>query len=124
MRVAVELDGFAYHSSRQVFVYDRMRQNDIAACGYVVLRFSHHAIREETARSVSQLQAVLRKDPVLAMYLIDNPIVPVPDDMGSNVFLLSTPPPPRAPAGRLTTSILRVGTSTCGRCVSVSAMLW
>lgn len=98
LRVAVELDGFAYHSNRQVFIYDRMRQNDIAACGYVVLRFSHYAIREETARSVSQLQAVLGKDPVLATYLINNPIVPVPDDMGSNAFLLSTPPAPRAPA--------------------------
>ena len=31
--VALELDGFAAHSGRSAFTYDRLRQNDIAATG-------------------------------------------------------------------------------------------
>src|SRR5262249_30945006 len=52
-RVAIELDGFAYHSSRSAFIYDRVRQNDLIALGFTVLRFSHGAIRDDTFRCVS-----------------------------------------------------------------------
>ncbi len=38
--VAVELDGFAFHGSRQAFTYDRLRQNDLIASGRSIVRFS------------------------------------------------------------------------------------
>ncbi|GIH59796.1 DEAD/DEAH box helicase family protein [Microbispora siamensis] len=95
LRVVVELDGFEFHSSRAAFVHDRIRQNDLVGLKYVVLRFSYAAIREHTARCVAQLQRVLLQDPVLATYVIPDPIVPVPDDMDPNPFGLVTPPPPR-----------------------------
>lgn len=92
MRVAVELDGFEFHSSKAAFIYDRIRQNDLTSLGYVVLRFSYDAIRDQTARCVAQLQAILRRDPDLAAYLIADPIVPVPHDMAPNPLSLTTPP--------------------------------
>lgn len=97
VRVAVELDGFAFHSSKAAFVYDRMRQNDVTSLGYVVLRFSYEAIRDHTARCVAQLQAVLGSDPTLAAYLIADPLVPVPHDMTPNPLGLATPPVRTAP---------------------------
>ena len=98
MRVAVELDGFAFHSSKAAFVYDRIRQNDLTTLGYVVLRFSYEAIRDHTARCVAQLQAVLGSDPTLAAYLIADPLVPVPHDMTPNPLGLATAPARTTPA--------------------------
>ena len=60
--VALELDGFAYHGSRQAFTYDRLRQNDLVATGRSIVRFSYDSIRTDTARCIEQLQAVLRLD--------------------------------------------------------------
>ena len=92
LRIAVELDGFAFHSSKAAFVYDRIRQNDLTSLGFVILRFSYDAIRDSTSRCVAQLQAVLRKDPALAAYVIDDPIVPIPNDMTPDPLRLATPP--------------------------------
>ncbi len=79
LRIAVELDGYAFHSDRPAFTYDRLRQNDLAAAGYTVLRFSYDAVRSDTARCVQQLQALLRQDPRLAAYVVEHPVVAVPD---------------------------------------------
>jgi superfamily II DNA or RNA helicase/very-short-patch-repair endonuclease len=92
LQVVIELDGYEFHSSRSAFVHDRIRQNDLVGLKYVVLRFSYAAIREHTARCVVQLQKVLRRDPLLATYLIPDPIVPVPDDMDPNPLGFITPP--------------------------------
>jgi hypothetical protein len=40
LTIAVELDGFAYHSDRDAFTYDRLRQNDLQLLGWRILRFS------------------------------------------------------------------------------------
>ncbi|RZU10153.1 superfamily II DNA or RNA helicase [Kribbella rubisoli] len=95
--IVIELDGFEFHSSRKAFVHDRSRQNDLVALAYIVLRFSYDAIRDDTARCVSQLQSVLAADPQLAVHLIADPIVPVPDDMDANPLWLATPPPVQTP---------------------------
>ncbi|MEV6527112.1 DEAD/DEAH box helicase family protein [Longispora sp. NPDC051575] len=92
LRVAVELDGFAFHSSKAAFVYDRVRQNDLTSLGFAILRFSYDAIRDDTRRCVAQLQAVLRRDPTLAHYVVDDPLVPIPNDMAPNPLWLATPP--------------------------------
>lgn len=99
LRAAIELDGFAFHSSKAAFVYDRIRQNDLTSLGFVVLRFSYDAIRDHTSRCVAQLQSILRSDPVLAGYVVDDPIVPVPHDMAPNPLALTTPPA-QAPPGQ------------------------
>jgi very-short-patch-repair endonuclease len=59
IKIAVELDGFEFHGTREAFSYDRLRQNDLQAAGWTILRFSYDSIRNETARCVKQLQAVL-----------------------------------------------------------------
>lgn len=77
--IAVELDGFAFHGSRGAFSYDRMRQNDLQATGRVVLRFSYDSIRTDTARCIEQLGATLRGDPLLARFVLNNPVVEEPE---------------------------------------------
>ncbi|MFC4118965.1 DEAD/DEAH box helicase family protein [Nonomuraea zeae] len=92
LRVAIELDGFAYHSDRTAFLHDRIRQNHLVGLRYTVLRFSYEMIRRNTRLCVEQLQRVLRDDPLLATYLIAQPIVPIPDDMGTTPLAIITPP--------------------------------
>ncbi|MFB6854861.1 DEAD/DEAH box helicase family protein [Streptomyces sp. NPDC056341] len=82
LQLAVELDGFAFHSDRAAFTYDRLRQNDLAATGLTVLRFSYDAVRVDTARCVAQLQALLRQDPLLAPMVTAVLRVEVPDMAG------------------------------------------
>lgn len=78
-RIAIELDGFLYHSDRPVFTYDRLRQNDLTAAGFTILRFSYDAIRSDTARCVRQLQALLCQDPRLAPHVVEDPVIESPD---------------------------------------------
>lgn len=82
-RIAVELDGFAYHGNRAAFTYDRLRQNDLQAEEWMVVRFSYDAVRQDTARCVAQLQSVLRLDPVLAQFCVPDPHI-APPEMDSN----------------------------------------
>jgi superfamily II DNA or RNA helicase/very-short-patch-repair endonuclease len=100
LQVAVELDGFAFHSDRAAFTYDRLRQNDLAATGLTVLRFSYDAVRTNTARCVAQLQAMLRRDPVLAALVTAVPVVEVPD-MAGNPMLAAGPPRGMGAFGRV-----------------------
>lgn len=67
--IAVELDGYAFHSDRGAFTYDRLRQNDLTTVGARVLRFSYDAIRTRTAYCAEQTAALLRTDPVLAPHV-------------------------------------------------------
>ena len=78
-RIAIELDGYHYHSDRPAFTYDRLRQNDLAAAGFTILRFSYDAIRSDTARCVQQLQTLLRQDPYLSSHVVEDPVVESPD---------------------------------------------
>lgn len=39
-KVAIEVDGWEFHSSRSAFEADRLRQNDLVAAGWTVLRFT------------------------------------------------------------------------------------
>jgi predicted transcriptional regulator of viral defense system len=56
-RLVVELDGWAYHRSRQAFQRDRTRSNDLQAAGWTVLRFTHDDVVRRpaaTARRIAQ----------------------------------------------------------------------
>lgn len=78
-RIAIELDGFEFHGPRSAFTYDRFRQNDLAATGRTVVRFTYDGIRSETYRCVAQLQAILATDDLLARFIRPYPRVEVPD---------------------------------------------
>ncbi len=86
--VAVELDGFEFHGTRQAFSYDRLRQNDLHAAGYLVLRFSYDSIRSETRRCVEQLQAIVRRDPLLGLLLEPCPMIEPPEMDPDPMFAL------------------------------------
>lgn len=89
---AVELDGFEFHGNRYAFSYDRLRQNDLHASGRVAIRFSYDSIRQETKRCVEQLQAVLKLDPVLRTFVLENPSIENPDMDPDPLFSLNRPP--------------------------------
>lgn len=91
LQLAVELDGFAFHSDRAAFTYDRLRQNDLAAWGLTVVRFSYDAVRLDTSRCVSQLQAMLVQDAALAPLVVANPRVEVPDMAGDPIRAADPP---------------------------------
>jgi superfamily II DNA or RNA helicase/very-short-patch-repair endonuclease len=99
LRLAVELDGFAFHSDRAAFTYDRLRQNDLAATGLTVLRFSYDAVRVDTARCVAQLQAMLRQDPLLAPLVTAVPRIEIPDMDGDPMRAADPPGCAELPSG-------------------------
>ncbi|MEV7481972.1 DEAD/DEAH box helicase family protein [Streptomyces halstedii] len=99
LQLAVELDGFAFHSDRAAFTYDRLRQNDLAASGLTVLRFSYDAVRADTARCVGQLQAMLRQDPLLAPLVTAVPRIEVPDMVGDPMRAADPPRRAELPSG-------------------------
>ena len=90
LRIAVELDGFEFHGNRYAFSYDRLRQNDLHAAGWTVLRFSYDSIRLDTTRCVSQLQALLSLDPLLKTLLVDDPVVEKPEMDPNPLYGLSS----------------------------------
>lgn len=98
-QIAIELDGYTFHSSRDAFTYDRLRQNDLASLGYVVIRFSYDAIRTDTARCVAQMQAALALDAALAALIDPQPTVETPTMTADPLRSLDPAPQPRADAG-------------------------
>jgi len=99
-RISIELDGYAYHGNRTAFTYDRLRQNDLAVSGRMVLRFSYEAIRMETARCVGQLQAMLARDAWLASFINPSPVIERPD-MDPDPLYAFAPVSPKATSSSL-----------------------
>lgn len=62
-RIVVEVDGYAYHSSRGAFVQDRQRDSALAAAGIQVLRLSWHQLTEERDRTLVELAQALATRP-------------------------------------------------------------
>jgi superfamily II DNA or RNA helicase len=91
-RIAVELDGFEFHSSRRAFSYDRLRQNDIQASGRLVIRFSYDSIRADTGRCVAQLQRIMGTDPLLSTFVISDPQVEAPEMDPDPLYALAPSP--------------------------------
>ncbi len=62
-RVAIEVDGWAFHSDRSVFARDRRRQNAIALGGWQVLRFTWQDLTEQPQRVLAEIRrAVAERD--------------------------------------------------------------
>lgn len=63
-RVVVETDGFAAHGHRAAFERDRARDAELAALGYVVLRFTWRQLTEQPVLVSARLaQVLLRRAP-------------------------------------------------------------
>lgn len=52
LHLAIEIDGFDYHSSRDQLVADRRRQREIEAAGWRVIRFAGSEIRRDAESCV------------------------------------------------------------------------
>ena len=59
LRLAIEIDGYAYHSSDDRFQRDRTRQNALIAAGWRVLRFTWADLDERPSYVISQILQLL-----------------------------------------------------------------
>ncbi|MEO8687148.1 MAG: DUF559 domain-containing protein [Solirubrobacteraceae bacterium] len=62
-RLVIEVDGYAFHSTRAGFERDRLRDADLLAAGYRVLRFTWRQLTHEPAAVVASLAAALARLP-------------------------------------------------------------
>jgi very-short-patch-repair endonuclease len=60
-RVVVEVDGFQWHSDRTAFERDRLRDAELQALGYRVLRVTWRMIQREPRAVVARITATLRR---------------------------------------------------------------
>ena len=58
-RVAVEIDGFAFHSDPEAFQNDRKRQNALALMGWQVLRFTWLDLTTQPYRVIAEVRAAI-----------------------------------------------------------------
>lgn len=58
-RVAVELDGYAFHSDRVAFIKDRRKANHLQLAGWQPLRYTHADLLHDRARIVRELREAL-----------------------------------------------------------------
>jgi very-short-patch-repair endonuclease len=58
-RLAIEVDGFAYHSGDERFQRDRTRQNALIAAGWQVLRFTWADLTERPHEVVGRVAQLL-----------------------------------------------------------------
>jgi very-short-patch-repair endonuclease len=59
-RLAVEVDGWAWHSDLDRFAHDRRRQNALVLAGWTVLRFTWHDLMSLPDVVVAQIRMALR----------------------------------------------------------------
>ncbi|MFZ0877685.1 MAG: DUF559 domain-containing protein, partial [Pseudonocardiaceae bacterium] len=59
-RLAVEVDGWAWHCDVDRFAHDRRRQNALVLAGWTVLRFTWHDLMSRPQAVVAEIQAALR----------------------------------------------------------------
>ncbi|WP_099038486.1 type IV toxin-antitoxin system AbiEi family antitoxin domain-containing protein [Mycobacterium neglectum] len=60
-KVAIEADGWAFHSDQEVFQTDRKRQNAIALNGWQVLRFTWLDLTQHPQRVIAEIARALRQ---------------------------------------------------------------
>jgi very-short-patch-repair endonuclease len=58
-RIAIEIDGFAYHSSQGAFQSDRQRDAALAAAGWRVVRFTWLDLTNDPAGVIARIRALL-----------------------------------------------------------------
>ncbi len=60
IKLLVEVDGFAFHTSHQRFVDDRERQNEFAVAGWMVLRFTWWQLDQDPDRVIREIRSAIR----------------------------------------------------------------
>ena len=77
LRIAIEVDGHAFHSDRNAFESDRRRQNALVLDGWLVLRFTWDQIVNDPAGVIATVVAavtsrarVLRAEPAAGLHLL------------------------------------------------------
>jgi very-short-patch-repair endonuclease len=60
-KVAVEIDGWAWHVDQERFVGDRRKQNALVQAGWTVLRFTWHDLTRAPHSVVAQIRAALER---------------------------------------------------------------
>lgn len=81
IHIAIELDGYAFHSSKEAFTRDRERQNNLVNAGWSVLRFSYDTVVSNVRGCIDQLRQLVVTDSSLQVYLrpsIAVPTLPLP----------------------------------------------
>ena len=58
-RVAIEVDGWAWHSDVSRFRNDRRRQNGLVVAGWTVLRFTWHDLTQRREQVLAEIQAMI-----------------------------------------------------------------
>jgi very-short-patch-repair endonuclease len=58
-RIDLEVDGWTHHGSRRAFEADRRRDAELAAAGWLVLRFTWHQVRQRPAWVADRIRAVI-----------------------------------------------------------------
>jgi hypothetical protein len=58
-RLVAETDGWRHHRTRAAFETDRARDQELAAAGFVVLRFTHRQIASDPAGVAAKLSTLL-----------------------------------------------------------------
>ena len=64
LKVAVEVDGYSFHSSRSAFQKDRARDNSLQALGWKVLRFTSRDLNDPAQISARIERALVRRLPI------------------------------------------------------------
>lgn len=59
LRLAIEVDGYEHHSTLAAFQRDRVRQNDLVAAGWTVLRFTWDDVTRRPEKVAAAIQRVL-----------------------------------------------------------------
>lgn len=62
-RIAIEVDGWAWHSDVARFRHDRQRQNALVLAGWTVLRFTWHDLTQRPATVIAEIRAALTRSP-------------------------------------------------------------
>jgi very-short-patch-repair endonuclease len=58
-RVAIEVDGWAWHVDPERFRHDRRKGNYVTRCGWDLLRFTWHGLHDQPAAAVSEIRETL-----------------------------------------------------------------
>jgi len=61
LRIAIEVDGRAFHSDRRSFERDRTRQNILALDGWLILRFTWERLSNEPQGVIKEVEVARRQ---------------------------------------------------------------
>ncbi|MGB8962972.1 MAG: DUF559 domain-containing protein [Pseudonocardiaceae bacterium] len=59
-RLAIEIDGWAWHTDIDRFTHDRHRQNALVLAGWTVLRFTWHDLMSRPQAVIAEIRAAIR----------------------------------------------------------------